>query len=106
MPQVTLKHHPSPDPRMDPSHADHRGALAFPPGSVAIFVGKPNFGCLAEVLPPLAGEHQVCSFQSYFCRDERRMRPDTKRSVAKASPAFSGCGLEVKKHEPEMVTCL
>lgn len=59
--QVTLKHNPSPDPRLDPAHADHAAPAALREGSRAIFLGTAYFGCPATILPPL----QVISSPPY-----------------------------------------
>ena len=49
--------HKAPDPRMDVEAAKEKaGAIAFPPGSQALFLGRAHYGCLATVLPSLDGE--------------------------------------------------
>ena len=50
------------DPRMDVEAAKAKaGAIAFPPGTQVLFLGRAHYGCVATVLPPL--EDQVSLLQ-------------------------------------------
>jgi hypothetical protein len=50
--QVTLRRNPAPDPRFQPDAvATSLSATALKDGSVALFLGRAHYGCLATVLP-------------------------------------------------------
>ncbi len=50
--QATLRRNPTPDPRFDPAAVSAAlSGLQFQPGSLALFLGRQYYGCVATVLP-------------------------------------------------------
>lgn len=59
--QMFIGRNLAPDPRMDVEAAKEKaGAISFPAGTKALFLGRAHYGCVATVLPPLEGEVSCC----------------------------------------------
>lgn len=53
--QATLRRNMAPDPRLDPAVAQSRAAAGeLSVGSLALFLGRAHFGCVATVLPDVS----------------------------------------------------